>query len=114
MAKNAIADYSATAASNTDIQSVNIDEGCAPSGINNAIRELMADLADMNAGTTVLTSPSASVLTLADGSSSAPAPANTGDPIPESFSPPPTRLALRSVGLRSGASARTRRPRRTY
>jgi len=79
MAKNSIADYSATAASNTDIQSVNIDEGCAPSGINNAIRELMADLADMNAGTTVLTSPSASVLTLADGSSSAPALANTGD-----------------------------------
>ncbi len=79
MAKNSIADYSATAASNTDIQSVDIDEGCAPSGINNAIRELMADLADMNAGTTVLTSPSASVLTLADGSSSAPALANTGD-----------------------------------
>lgn len=79
MAKNSIADYSATAASNTDIQSVDIDEGCAPSGINNAIRELMADLADMNAGTTVLTSPSASVLTLADGSSGAPALANTGD-----------------------------------
>jgi hypothetical protein len=79
MAKNSIADYSATAASNTDIQSVDIDEGCAPSAINNAIRELMADLADMNAGTTVLTSPSASVLTLADGSSSAPALANTGD-----------------------------------
>lgn len=79
MPKNSIADYSATAASNTDIQSVDIDEGCAPSGINNAIRELMADLADMNAGTTVLTSPSASVLTLADGSSSAPALANTGD-----------------------------------
>jgi len=79
MAKNSIADYSATAASNTDIQSVNIDEGCAPSGINNAIRELMADLADMNTGTTVLTSPSASALTLADGSSSAPALANTGD-----------------------------------
>ena len=45
MAKNSIADYSATAASNTDIQSVDIDEGCAPSGINNAIRELMADIA---------------------------------------------------------------------
>lgn len=57
MAKNSIADYSATAASNTDIQSVDIDEGCAPSGINNAIRELMADLADVNAGTVALTSP---------------------------------------------------------
>jgi hypothetical protein len=57
MAKNSITDFSATAASNTDIQNVDIDEGCAPSGINNAIRELMADLADVNAGTVALTSP---------------------------------------------------------
>ena len=57
MAKNSITDYSKTAASNTDIQSVDIDEGCLPSGINNAIRELMADLADMNDGTVSLTSP---------------------------------------------------------
>jgi len=57
MAKNSITDFSATAASNTDIQNIDIDEGCAPSGINNAIRELMADLADVNAGTVALTSP---------------------------------------------------------
>jgi hypothetical protein len=57
MAKNSITDYSKTAASNTDIQSVDIDEGCLPSGINNAIRELMADLAAMNDGTVSLTSP---------------------------------------------------------
>jgi len=49
-------DYSATAASNTDVDSVNIDEGCAPSGINNAIRELMAHTADVVAGTTALSS----------------------------------------------------------
>jgi hypothetical protein len=57
MAKNSITDYSNTAASNTDIQSVDIDEGCLPSGINNAIREIMADLADVNDGTVSLTSP---------------------------------------------------------
>jgi hypothetical protein len=57
MAKNSITDYSKTAASNTDIQSVDIDEGCLPSGINNAIRELMADLAEMNDGTVTLTRP---------------------------------------------------------
>ena len=51
MAKNSITDYSKTAASNTDIQSVDIAEGCLPSGINNAIREIMADLAAMNDGT---------------------------------------------------------------
>lgn len=49
-------DYSATAASNTDVDSVNIDEGCAPSGINNAIRELMAHTADVVAGTVALSS----------------------------------------------------------
>ena len=44
MAKNDIKDFDSTAANNTDINSVDIAEGCAPSGINNAIRELMADL----------------------------------------------------------------------
>jgi hypothetical protein len=57
MAKNSITDYDNIAANNTDIQSVDIDEGCAPSGINNAIRELMADLADVNDGTVPLASP---------------------------------------------------------
>jgi hypothetical protein len=57
MAKNSITDYDNTAANNTDIQSVDIDEGCAPSGINNAIREIMADLADVNDGTVPLASP---------------------------------------------------------
>jgi len=57
MAKNNITQFDATAANNTDIQSVDIDEGCAPSGINNAIRELMADLKDVDAGTVALTAP---------------------------------------------------------
>ncbi len=57
MAKNSIRDYANAAASNTDVQSVNIDEGCSPAGINNAIREVMADLADVNDGTISLVSP---------------------------------------------------------
>jgi hypothetical protein len=51
MAKNKISEYSATAANNTDIGGINIAEGCAPSGINNAIRELMSQLKDQQAGT---------------------------------------------------------------
>jgi len=51
MAKNKISEYSATAANNTDIGGINIAEGCAPSGINNAIRELMAQLKDQQTGT---------------------------------------------------------------
>jgi len=70
MAKTKISEYSTTAASNTDIDSTDINEGCAPSGINNAIRSLMAHLAvDYNAtqaytttataaGTTTLTASS--------------------------------------------------------
>jgi hypothetical protein len=51
MAKNKVSEWSATASNNTDISGINIAEGCAPSGINNAIRELMAQLKDMQAGT---------------------------------------------------------------
>lgn len=40
-----ISSYSTVAASNTSISGTNIAEGCAPSGINNAIRQLMADIA---------------------------------------------------------------------
>lgn len=38
-----IKEYSLTAASNTAINSISIAEGCAPSGINDAIRQEMAD-----------------------------------------------------------------------
>jgi hypothetical protein len=51
MPKTKISEYSSTANSNTDISGINIDEGCAPSGINNAIRTLMAQLKDWQSGT---------------------------------------------------------------
>ena len=57
MAKTKISEYDSTAGNNTDIDSINIDEGCAPSGINNAIRELMAHLKDLQAGTSGDTIP---------------------------------------------------------
>lgn len=53
MAKTKISEYSSTSAGaglNTDIATINIDEGCAPSGINNAIRALMAQLKDFQSG----------------------------------------------------------------
>jgi len=52
MSKDKLTDYSATAASNTDIGGINIDEGMLPSGVNNALREQMSHLADFAAGTT--------------------------------------------------------------
>jgi len=50
MARTKISEFSATPASNTDIDSINISEGCAPSGINDAIRELMSQLKDFQTG----------------------------------------------------------------
>ena len=64
MAKNSIRDYDNTSGNNTDIQSVDISEGCSPAGINNALREILADLADVNDGTVALTSPSADSMTV--------------------------------------------------
>ncbi len=64
MAKNSVRDFDATAANNTDIQSVDIAENCAPSGINNAIRELMTDLKNVSTGTIALESPQADSMTV--------------------------------------------------
>lgn len=51
MTKAAVADWSTTAASNTDIGGVNIAENCPAAGMNNALRELMAQIATYVAGT---------------------------------------------------------------
>lgn len=45
MAKNTLEQWDETAANNTDIGGIDIDEGCAPSGMNNAHREEMAQWA---------------------------------------------------------------------
>ena len=50
MPKTKISEFNANPALNTDIDSINIAEGCAPSGINDAIRELMAQLKDFQTG----------------------------------------------------------------
>jgi hypothetical protein len=44
MAKLNFLSWDTTANNNTDVGNININEGCAPSGINNAIREIMAQL----------------------------------------------------------------------
>ena len=51
MAKNKVSEWSSSPASNTDVGGIDINEGCAPSGINNAIREVLAQIKDMQAGT---------------------------------------------------------------
>ena len=50
MAKTKVSEWSATPANNTDVGGIDINEGCAPSGINNAIRDVMAQIKDMQTG----------------------------------------------------------------
>lgn len=40
----AVTDYSATPASNTSISGIDISENCAPANVNNALRQMMADV----------------------------------------------------------------------
>jgi hypothetical protein len=84
MPKNKVSEYSPTASNNTDIGGINIAEGCAPSGINNAIRELMAQLKDMQAGTdgdnfTVGGNLAVTGTTTLTGTTAAPTPSATDD-----------------------------------
>ena len=50
MAKVKISEFDVNPDNNTDINNINIAEGCAPSGINNAIRQLMSDLKEFQTG----------------------------------------------------------------
>jgi len=78
MAKTKISEFDTNPALNTDIDSINIAEGCAPSGINNAIRELMSQLKNQQDGSSLdtftvgntLTVNAANSLRLADTDSS--------------------------------------------
>jgi hypothetical protein len=96
MAKDKISDYSSTANSNTDIAGINIDEGCAPSGINDAIRTLMAQLKTwQSGGQDVYIHPA--------GSASAPSITANGDTNTGIFFP-----AADTVGISTGGSERAR------
>ena len=50
MAKNKISEWSSVAASNTDVGGINIGEGMLPADVNNAMREMMAQIKDQQAG----------------------------------------------------------------
>ena len=66
MARNNITEYASDASQNRDIQDINIAENCPVRNINNAIRTLMAHLKEFDQGNTILTSPSATSITVTD------------------------------------------------
>ena len=94
MAKTKISEWSSTPANNTDIDSINIAEGCAPSGINDAIRELMAQVKDLYAGT------SGDTIALAGGGTGAGTAANARVNLLPSY----TSNGSKVLALNSGAT----------
>jgi len=60
MAKTKISQWSIQAAANTDINNIDIDQGCSPANINNAIREMMKQVRDLQGGYSGDTIPVAS------------------------------------------------------
>lgn len=55
MAKTKISEYDSTASNNTDLDNIALSENVmVPSDLNNFCREIMAHLADMNAGTSAI------------------------------------------------------------
>lgn len=75
MAKTKISEWDSTPNGNTDINSINIAEGCAPSGINDAIRAMMAQVKDLYAGT------SGDTLSVASGGTGATTSTGTGSTV---------------------------------
>ena len=60
MAKTKISEWDIDSALNTDINNIDINQGCSPANINNAIRELMAQVKDLQGGYSGDTIPVAS------------------------------------------------------
>jgi hypothetical protein len=101
MPKTKISEFSSTPANNTDIDSINIAEGCAPSGINDAIRELMAQLKDFQVGSAGDPVTVGGVLTVTAGAVGTPAITTAGDTNTGIFFPAADTIAFAEGGAES-------------
>jgi hypothetical protein len=99
MPKTKISEFSSTPANNTDIDSINIAEGCAPSGINDAIRELMAQLKDFQVGSAGDPVTVGGVLTVTAGAVGTPAITTAGDTNTGIFFPAADTIAFAEGGV---------------
>jgi hypothetical protein len=98
MAKTKISEFDTNPDNNTDINSINIAEGCAPSGINNAIRQLMSDLKEFQTGAASDPLTVGGVATFTAGTASAPAITTTGDTNTGIFFPAADTIAFSEGG----------------
>jgi hypothetical protein len=99
MPKTKISEFSATPASNTDIDSIFIGEGMAPSNVNDAIRELMAQLKDFQVGSAGDPVTVGGVLTVQAGSASTPSLTTAGDTNTGIFFPAADTIAFAEGGV---------------
>jgi hypothetical protein len=99
MPKTKISEFSATPASNTDIDSIFIGEGMAPSNVNDAIRELMAQLKDFQVGSAGDPVTVGGVLTVQAGAVGTPAITTAGDTNTGIFFPAADTIAFAEGGV---------------
>jgi hypothetical protein len=98
MPRTKISEFSATPASNTDIDSIFIGEGMAPSNVNDAIRELMAQLKDFQVGSAGDPVTVGGVLTVQAGAVGTPAITTAGDTNTGMFFPAADTIAFAEGG----------------
>ena len=98
MPKTKISEFSSTPANNTDIDSIFIGEGMAPSNVNDAIRELMAQLKDFQVGSAGDPVTVGGVLTVQAGTAAAPAITTAGDTNTGIFFPAADTIAFSEGG----------------
>jgi hypothetical protein len=67
MAKVKVSEWSSTPASNTDIDGINLAEGMLPSDVNNAMREMMSQLKDLQSANPTYYTSDADALALGAG-----------------------------------------------
>jgi hypothetical protein len=99
MPRTKISEFSATPASNTDIYSIFIGEGMAPSNVNDAIRELMAQLKDFQVGSAGDPVTVGGVLTVQAGAVGTPAITTAGDTNTGIFFPAADTIAFAEGGV---------------
>jgi len=98
MPRTKISEFSSTPASNTDIDSIFIGEGMAPSNVNDAIRELMAQLKDFQVGSAGDPVTVGGVLTVQAGAVGTPAITTAGDTNTGMFFPAADTIAFAEGG----------------
>jgi hypothetical protein len=109
MAKVKVSEWSSTAGSNTDIDGINLAEGMLPSDVNNAMREMMAQLKDLQAANPTYYTSDSDAIAVGAGGTGAITAASARTNLGVSGTGADTTYAFRANNLSDLASAFTAR-----